>query len=151
MDLLWVELVLTWGKTIHIQKMTSNRRWYVPKQYKNYQIIAQHCDRFVRKSHIDYAVADPECARGGSVSHILAEKRVLASLYLKKAWKFNIFTNNRGGGRTPGTPYAGSATAMYYMSSLCESEQIQKSWRRWPGPLQRWVSATDRTIIFGWS
>ena len=26
-------------------------------------------------------VADAECARGGSVSHILAEKGVLASLY----------------------------------------------------------------------
>ena len=29
-------------------------------------------------------VADLECARGGGVSHILAEKEVLASLYSEK-------------------------------------------------------------------
>ena len=41
-------------------------------------------------THTHSPVADPECARGGGVSHILAEKGVLASLY--------IFTNNGGGG-----------------------------------------------------
>ena len=30
------------------------------------------------------AVADPECARGGGVSHILAEKGLLASLFSQK-------------------------------------------------------------------
>ena len=30
------------------------------------------------------SVADPECARGGGVSHILTEKGLLASLYSKK-------------------------------------------------------------------
>ena len=29
-------------------------------------------------------VADPECARGGGVSHILVEKGLLASLYSRK-------------------------------------------------------------------
>ena len=59
------------------------------------------------------SVADPECARGGGVSHILAEKRgVSFTFFQKNAWKCNIFTK-KGGGRTPGTPYtpyAGSAT-----------------------------------------
>ena len=53
-------------------------------------------------------MVDPECARGGGVSHNLAEKGLLASLYSKKC---NIFTKKGGGGgRTPGTPYAGYAT-----------------------------------------
>ena len=55
-------------------------------------------------------MADPECARGGGVSHILAEKGVLALLYSKKCMKIQYFHQEREGGRTPGTPYAGSAT-----------------------------------------
>ena len=43
-------------------------------------------------------MADPECARGGGVSHILAEKRVLASLYFKKMHENAIFLPLRGGG-----------------------------------------------------
>ena len=42
-------------------------------------------------------VADPECARGGGVRHILAEKRVLASL-LQKMHENVIFSPIRGGG-----------------------------------------------------
>ena len=42
-------------------------------------------------------MADPECARGGGVSHILAEKRVLASLYFKKMHENAIFLPIRGG------------------------------------------------------
>ena len=39
------------------------------------------------------AVADPECARGEGVSHILAEKRgVSFTLFQRNAWKCNIFT-----------------------------------------------------------
>ena len=48
-------------------------------------------------------VADPECARGGGVRHILAEKRVLASL-LKKMHENVIFSPIRGG-----VAYAGYA------------------------------------------
>ena len=58
-------------------------------------------------------MADPECAGGGGVSHILAGKRgVIASLYSKKIMKMRYF-HQEGGGRTPGTPYAGSATVLY--------------------------------------
>ena len=37
------------------------------------------------------AVADPECARGGGVSHILAEKGLSASLYSNKCMKMQYF------------------------------------------------------------
>ena len=60
-------------------------------------------------------VADPECAREGGVSLIFAEKGVLASLYSKKCMKKRYFYQE-GGGRTPGTPYAGSATAYDYLN-----------------------------------
>ena len=50
-------------------------------------------------------MADPDCARGGGVSHILAEKRVLASLYFKKMHENAIFLPIRGGGGTPATPW----------------------------------------------
>ena len=43
------------------------------------------------------SVADPECARGGGVSHILAEKGLLASLYSKKN-ENAIFSPMGGGG-----------------------------------------------------
>ena len=59
-----------------------------------------------------HTMADQECPRGGGVSHILAEKRLLASLYSKKGMKMQYF-HQKGGGRTPGTPYAGSATDIY--------------------------------------
>ena len=61
-------------------------------------------------AHCQITVADPECARGGGVSHILAEKGVLASLYFKKCMKMQYFHQERGGGRR--TPYAGSATEL---------------------------------------
>ena len=47
---------------------------------------------------ITTSVADPECARGGSVSHILAEKGLLASLYSKKMHENATFSPIRGGG-----------------------------------------------------
>ena len=53
-------------------------------------------------------VADPECARGGGVSHILAEKGMLASLYFKKMHQNTIFSPKTGGGGA----YAGSATVV---------------------------------------
>ena len=60
-----------------------------------------------------HTMADQKCARGRGVSHILAEKRLLASLYSKKMHENAIFFPIRGGGRTPGTHYAGSATDIY--------------------------------------
>ena len=53
----------------------------------------------------------PECARGGGVSHLLAEKRGVSFTLLKKMHENTIFSPIMGGGgRKPGTPYAGSAT-----------------------------------------
>ena len=62
--------------------------------------------------------ADPECARGGGVSHILPEKRGVSFTLLKKMHENAIFSP------TPATPYAGSATAIrclvgYYISRMC--------------------------------
>ena len=56
-------------------------------------------------------VADSECARGGGVSHILAEKRCVSYTLFQKMHENAIFPPRKGGGgRTPGTSYAGSAT-----------------------------------------
>ena len=38
-----------------------------------------------------HPVADPECARGGGVSHILAEKRGVSLTLLKKCMKIQYF------------------------------------------------------------
>ena len=54
-------------------------------------------------------MADPESARGGGVSHILAEKRGVSFTLFQKMHENAIFSPKRGG-RMPGTPYAGSAT-----------------------------------------
>ena len=45
--------------------------------------ICEDFSNFIRldKVLLMCTVADPECARGGGVSHILAEKGLLASLY----------------------------------------------------------------------
>ena len=60
-------------------------------------------------------MADPECARGGGVSHFLAEKRGVSFTFFKKMHQNAIFSPRTGrGGRTPGTPYAGSATGREY-------------------------------------
>ena len=45
----------------------------------------------------------PECARGGGVSHLLAEKRGVSFTLLKKMHENTIFSPIKGG-------YAGSAT-----------------------------------------
>ena len=57
-------------------------------------------------------VAYPECAKGGGVSHILTEKRGVSFTLSQKMHENAIFPPIRGGGRTPGTPYAGSATGI---------------------------------------
>ena len=44
------------------------------------------------------AVADPEYARGGGVSHILAEKGLLASLFSQKMHENAIFSPISWGG-----------------------------------------------------
>ena len=61
------------------------------------------------------AVADPECARGGGVSHIFAEKRGVGFTLFEKMHENSIFPPI-----TPGTPYAGSATALIDVSSCSE-------------------------------
>ena len=49
-----------------------------------------------------YAVADPECARGGGVSHIFAEKRGVSFSLLQKMHENAIFSTKRGGGAYAG-------------------------------------------------
>ena len=44
-------------------------------------------------------MADPECARGGGVSHILAEKRGVSFTLLKKMHENSIFSLITGGVR----------------------------------------------------
>ena len=61
------------------------------------------------------SVADPECARGRGVSHVLAEKRGVGFSLIKNMHENAIFSQRRGGGRTPGTPYAGSATELIHL------------------------------------
>ena len=43
-------------------------------------------------------VADPECARGGGVSHILVEKRGVSFTLFKKMLENSIFSPITGGG-----------------------------------------------------
>ena len=58
-------------------------------------------------------MASQECARGGGVNHILAEKRGVSFTFFLKMHENAIFSlKTGGGGRTPATPYAGSATAV---------------------------------------
>ena len=54
-------------------------------------------------------MANPECARGGGVNHILAEKRGVGFTLFLKMHENAIFSPIREG-RTPAMPYAGSAT-----------------------------------------
>ena len=54
-------------------------------------IVGSLCD-------IEVAVADPECATGGGVSHILAEKRDFSFTSLKKMHENSIFSPIMGGG-----------------------------------------------------
>ena len=67
-------------------------------------------------------VADPGCARGGGVSHILAEKRGVSFTSFKKMHENAIFPPITGGGRTPGSPYAGSATVSYDIALWVKSK-----------------------------
>ena len=45
-----------------------------------------------------YSVADPECERGGGVSHILAEKRGVSFILFQKCMKMQYFHKEGGGG-----------------------------------------------------
>ena len=54
----------------------------------------------------------PECARGGGANHILAEKRGVSFNLFQKRHENAIFLPIGGGGSTPSTPYAGSATVL---------------------------------------
>ena len=49
-------------------------------------------------STVPKAVADPECARGGGVSHILAEKRGVSFTLFKTMHENSIFSPITGGG-----------------------------------------------------
>ena len=52
-------------------------------------------DISVRDEYV--TVADPECARGGGVSHILAEKRGVSFTLFQKMHENAIFSPRRGG------------------------------------------------------
>ena len=47
-------------------------------------------------------MVDPECAKGGGVSHILAEKRGVSFTSLKKCMKVQYFHQEGGGVRRVG-------------------------------------------------
>ena len=47
---------------------------------------------------VEFTVADPECARGGGVSHILAEKRIVSFTLFKKMYENAIFSPIMWGG-----------------------------------------------------
>ena len=75
--------------------------------------LVQHCTN---------AVADPECARGGGVSHILAEKRGVSFTLFKKMHENLIFFPNNGGGGGGGRPMLDPPLPMlykYYTNVLC--------------------------------
>ena len=61
-------------------------------------------------------MADPECAKGGGVSHILAQKRGVSSTLIKKMHENSIVSplRGRGGGAYAGYAYAGSLTGEYF-------------------------------------
>ena len=67
------------------------------------------------------SVADSECARGGGVRHILAEKRGGSFTFFQKMHE-NAISSPRavggGGGRKPGTPYAKSASGLNYYGHI---------------------------------
>ena len=65
-----------------------------------------------------HTMADQKCARWGGVSYILAEKKILSFSLSKKMHENAIFSPIRGRGRTPGTPYAGSATDIIFTNTL---------------------------------
>ena len=64
-------------------------------------MLKKRTKKCISWSSAQTAVADPECARRGGLSHILAEKGVLASLYSKKCVKMQYFHKEGGGGVRP--------------------------------------------------
>ena len=80
-------------------------------------------------------VADPECARGGGVSHILAEKGVVASLDSKKCMKMQYFHQEGGGGvrrvRPVLDPPLGNETAISDFPSRKPQPLHQDPHKRW--------------------
>ena len=58
---------------------------------------AQHLCRQLLFSDFHISVADPECARGGGVSHILPEKRGVSSTLFEKMHENAIFSQRMGG------------------------------------------------------
>ena len=57
-----------------------------------------HAVQSCYKQHPHTSVADPKCARGGRVSHILAEKRGVSFTVCKKMHENIIFSPIMGGG-----------------------------------------------------
>ena len=86
---------------VQIYGLISSLKTYYPTLH----ITPWSLDLFIRVP-FQLPVADPECARGGGISHILAEKRGVSFTLLKKMHKNLIFSPITGGG---GGAYAGYA------------------------------------------
>ena len=55
-------------------------------------------EKYLLTSVAVMTVADPECARGGGVSHIFAEKRCVSYTLFQKMQENAIFPPRKGGG-----------------------------------------------------
>ena len=87
-----------------------------------YPLCRNSCTaRFARPSPT--AVADPECARGGGVSHILAEKRGVSFTLFKNMHENSIFLPIMGGGVRRVRPMLHTAC----ISTVCSSSNNESS------------------------
>ena len=64
------------------------------------------------------------CKSRGRKPHFGWKKGCQLHFIQKNAWKCNIFTNNGGGGRTPGTPYPGSATVCNTLKTVQSVDEM---------------------------
>ena len=108
-----------WGEVVETAKLLDN--WASFAGMASF-IQIRHCQN---KSHReDSSGGSRKCKRRGRKPHFGCKKGVLASLYSKNAWKCNIFTK-KGGGRTPGTSYAGTATGF----QVCTDFKVINHWQ----------------------
>ena len=78
---------------MQIYGLISSLKTYYPTLH----LTPWSLDLFIRVP-FQLPVADPECARGGGISHILAEKRGVSFTLLKKMHKNLIFSPITGVG-----------------------------------------------------
>ena len=90
-----------------------------------------------------YTVADPECAGGGGVSHILAEKRGVSFTLFQKMHEMRYF-HQEGGGVRRVRPMLDPP-----LSHLGDQRQRSRSYARknQPNAGERWPSLDHRYAI----